>query len=144
MNNYLKTLDTKQLLNAKIKFKPIIDNGLPHLEVEFNGVRKYNNDLRHYLAIYVNFGILDSFELIVAMSKKQYAAKETAIVIEEFEIDGIDIIPYLNQATYHHDQSYDGPNNHYLAFNGVWTFKIDEPFYNWYHKASGQGWLLTP
>jgi hypothetical protein len=145
MHNYLKTLDTKQPLNAKVKFQPIVDNGLPHLEVECNGVRKYNNDLGHTLAIYINFGILEPFTLTVTMTGKKYSSEmETAIVIEEFVIEGFDLMPYLGQATYENDQNYDGPTNHYLAFNGVWSFKIDEPFYNWYHKASGQGWLLTP
>jgi hypothetical protein len=41
-------------------------------------------------------------------------------------IDGIEILPQY----------------HYLARNGVLT--IAEPFYNWYHRVSDQGWLLTP
>lgn len=41
-------------------------------------------------------------------------------------IDGIEILPkYL-----------------YLAENRV--LEIPEPFYRWYHRISGQGWLLTP
>jgi hypothetical protein len=145
MHNYLKTLDTKQVLKAKVKFQPIFDNGLPHLEVECNGVRKYNNDLGHTLAIYINFEMLETFELTVTMSGKKYSSeKETAIVIEEFVIEGFDIIPYLNQATYVNDQNYNGSTSNYIAFNGIWNFKIDEPFYHWIHKISGQGWLLTP
>jgi hypothetical protein len=34
------------------------------------------------------------------------------------------------------------PRYQYLAENGV--LKINEPFYCWYHRASGQGWLLNP
>ena len=34
------------------------------------------------------------------------------------------------------------PRYHYLINNG--TLTIAEPFYNWYHRVSGQGWLLTP
>jgi hypothetical protein len=41
-------------------------------------------------------------------------------------IDGIEILPQY----------------HYLAVNG--TLTINEPFYNWYHRILGQGWLLTP
>jgi hypothetical protein len=145
MHNYLKTLDTKQLLKAKIKFQPIFDNGLPHLEVECNGVHKYNNDLGHTLAIYINFGILEPFTLNIAMTGKKYSAeKETAIVIEEFVIDGFDVVPYLNQASYSNDQNYNGGTSNYLGFNGIWSFKINEPFYNWLHRNTGQGWLLTP
>ena len=34
------------------------------------------------------------------------------------------------------------PKYQYLADNGQLT--ILEPFYCWYHRLSGQGWLLTP
>ena len=34
------------------------------------------------------------------------------------------------------------PKYQHLANNGVLT--ISEPFYRWYHRVSGQGWLLTP
>lgn len=34
------------------------------------------------------------------------------------------------------------PKYSYLAING--QLIIDEPFYCWHHKVSGQGWLLTP
>jgi hypothetical protein len=34
------------------------------------------------------------------------------------------------------------PKYQYLVDNGKLT--ISEPFYRWYHRLSGQGWLLTP
>ena len=34
------------------------------------------------------------------------------------------------------------PKYHHLAVDGKLT--IPEPFYRWYHRVSGQGWLLTP
>jgi len=41
-------------------------------------------------------------------------------------VDGIEILPTYS----------------YLATNG--KLVIDEPFYRWYHRVSGQGWLLVP
>jgi hypothetical protein len=41
-------------------------------------------------------------------------------------VDGVEILP-----KYQH-----------LAVNDRLT--ISEPFYRWYHRVSGQGWLLTP
>ena len=41
-------------------------------------------------------------------------------------VDGVEILP-----KYRH-----------LAVNSRLT--IPEPFYRWYHRVSGQGWLLTP
>lgn len=34
------------------------------------------------------------------------------------------------------------PRYQYLAVDGKLT--IPEPFYRWYHRVSGQGWLLEP
>ena len=34
------------------------------------------------------------------------------------------------------------PKYSYLATDGL--VAINEPFYCWYHRVSGQGWLLTP
>jgi hypothetical protein len=34
------------------------------------------------------------------------------------------------------------PKYHYLVDNKILT--IQEPFYQWYHRISGYGWLLTP
>jgi hypothetical protein len=34
------------------------------------------------------------------------------------------------------------PQYCYLSVDGMLT--ISEPFYNWYHRVSAQGWLLTP
>jgi len=34
------------------------------------------------------------------------------------------------------------PKYQHLAVGGKLT--IPEPFYRWYHRVSGQGWLLTP
>ena len=41
-------------------------------------------------------------------------------------VDGIEILPRYQ----------------YLAVDGKLTTSV--PFYQWYHKVSGQGWLLTP
>lgn len=41
-------------------------------------------------------------------------------------VDGIDILPKFQ----------------YLAQNGQLT--ISQPFYQWYHQQSNQGWLLRP
>jgi hypothetical protein len=34
------------------------------------------------------------------------------------------------------------PQYRHLSVDG--TLTISEPFYNWYHRGSGQGWLLNP
>jgi len=46
--------------------------------------------------------------------------------LTELTIDGFDAIPFA----WHQDN--------------VWHFEIDQPFYQWRHQITGQGWLLRP
>jgi hypothetical protein len=48
------------------------------------------------------------------------------VATDTVTVDGVEILPKYQ----------------YLAVNGRLT--ISEPFYRWYHRVSGQGWLLTP
>jgi hypothetical protein len=50
----------------------------------------------------------------------EFAATDTVTV------DGVEILPRYQ----------------YLASDG--QLAITEPFYQWYHRVSGQGWLLKP
>ena len=69
-----------------------------------------------------------SLEVIVNNQKTTAELKEKFKfqAVDLVEIDGIEILPKYQ----------------YLAVNGVLV--IDEPFYCWYHRVSGQGWLLVP
>lgn len=56
----------------------------------------------------------------------------TAEVLK-FTIDSVDVLRYQHLAT--------PPGT---AVTSTWCIDIPEPFYRWYHRVSGQGWLLTP
>jgi hypothetical protein len=79
-----------------------------------------------------NFSDLLATELylVVSINKTVYSVGRDMLL--EFDatdtvtVDGVEILPKYQ----------------YLAVNGRLT--ISEPFYWWYHRASGQGWLLTP
>jgi hypothetical protein len=75
-------------------------------------------DTKLHLDVLVNNEVLD-FEVDVH-SILVFNAEDTV------SVDGIDVLP-----KYKH-----------LAENGVLV--VAEPFYNWYHKVTGQGWLLVP
>lgn len=66
---------------------------------------------------------------VVVNGQIQTAGLHDALTFNENDsvsVDGIEVLPaYKN-----------------LAVNKV--LKISEPFYQWYHRASGQGWLLSP
>lgn len=65
--------------------------------------------------------VINNAELSVGLND-HLVFKAADVVI----IDGIEILPRYR----------------YLTANDQLT--IAEPFYCWYHRVSGQGWLLTP
>lgn len=65
--------------------------------------------------------VINGVEKISALREPLWFYEDSKV-----EIDGIEILPKYR----------------YLAENGV--LSINEPFYCWLHRVSGQGWLLTP
>jgi hypothetical protein len=53
-----------------------------------------------------------------------------------------DVLTFLSSDTVTVDQIEILPKYLYMAADG--KLIISEPFYRWYHRASGQGWLLEP
>ena len=57
----------------------------------------------------------------------------SGIEIEKFNVNGIEILP-----KYQHLSS---SKKCYIDQYDTWRFDIPAPFYVWYHKISGQGWI---
>lgn len=74
--------------------------------------------------------LVTKLELNVAVNGTEHAASlhdTLSFSIDDIVvIDGIEILPKYS----------------YMAADG--KLIISEPFYRWYHRASGQGWLLEP
>jgi len=89
--------------------------------------------------------LLEPVSIKILMFNKQYSElHETGIAIELLQIDQINLAPnYSQQISYVNDQQ-QPIQAFYLGYNGIWRFNIDEPFYRWWHRVSGQGWLLEP
>jgi hypothetical protein len=88
--------------------------------------------------------LLDNIDIVIKLYNKEYSAdNETAVIIDNISIDDIDIVPKFDYlAKYVNDHNNNNPTS-YLGFNGTWQLNIDQPFYRWLHKHTGQGWLLT-
>ncbi len=126
MKNFLDLLDIEitSALNVKILFRATenID---------------YYVKINEYAITSQNFQCtLDLLTPIVFIFNIRDINEGEYIEIIEFSINGIELFPI-----YQHLSS-NGSN--FIAQTGSWSFKIDRPFYQWYHQISGQGWLLTP
>jgi hypothetical protein len=145
MKNFSELLDTDLRIDIKISLSVISDNGYPRCKVSVNDLTQYNDSMFESLAVESTVRLLDPIRIVIEMSGKNHSReKETAIVIDSVTIDGFEILPnWTHLAQYENERCIDSPTS-YLGFNGVWSLQINEPFYHWRHRITGQGWLLSP
>lgn len=149
MNNYLDQLVTKDIkLSVHLELEPVMHNGAPELSVLINNINYYQGPVHDVVAIDTTVSLLDPLSVTLTMSGKTYCeTAETAVIVKSLQVDQIDLTHFYQHCvsciTYQNDQNvnYQG---FYLGFNGAWQFKLDRPFYQWWHVVSGQGWLLEP
>ena len=142
MNNFLDLLATDQSLQLHLKLVPV---GQPNIQVCVDHTVIFQGVLTKTKILDLTAPLLIAFDITVQLKDKIYSsAQETAVIVEEFSIDHLQIIPDHTQlATYDNDHNYCDPTN-YLGFNGTWRLQIPCAFYQWLHKITGQGWLLAP
>lgn len=76
-------------------------------------------------------GLFDNISLRVNLL--DFEEGTSGVEIEYFGINGLEVLPkYQHLAT--------KPTN-YIDFYGEWSFEINEPFYVWYQRITGQGWI---
>jgi len=103
-----------------------------------NGAVLGQNNLTYHVEL------LRPFSITIELYNKHYTTEyETAVIIKRLSIDNIEMVPkYDYLAEYINDHNNNNPTS-YLGFNGRWTLTIDRPFYQWLHRVTAQGWLLS-
>lgn len=141
MKTYSDLQDIDQLINVKINLRPV---GSPDVIAEINQNRSEHTGLTTPITVEYRVGLLDNIDIVIKLRNKEYSTNnETAVIIDNIAIDDIDIVPKFDYlATYVNDHNNNNPTS-YLGFNGTWQLNINQPFYRWLHKHTGQGWLLT-
>lgn len=140
MKTYSDLQDIDQVIDIKINLRPI---GRPNISAGINHDFSDYTGLSVPVTLDYRVGLLDNIDIIIKLYDKEYSIdNETAIIIDNIVIDNISIVPKFDYlAEYANDHNNNNPTN-YLGFNGTWRLNIDQPFYHWLHKHTGQGWLL--
>lgn len=140
MNNYsdLQAIDYR--LHCRLELMPV---GTPEVTVLINGING-GGKLFKSVVFDVWIDLMKPFSIEIELKNKTYTTDyETAVIIQQLQIDDIDLVPRFDYlANYSNDHNNNDPTS-YLGFNGKWTLTIDRPFYQWLHQVSGQGWLLS-
>jgi len=134
----LQAIDSE--LHCHLELEPV---GTPEVAVIINDVYG-GGKLFKSVVFDVKIDLLQPFTIEIELKNKIYSMDyETAVVIKQLQIDGIDLVPKFDYlATYRNDNDNNDPTS-YLGFNGKWTLTFDRPFYHWLHEHTGQGWLIS-
>lgn len=145
MKNFSELLATETVIPVSVAIEPITYNGDPHAWIVINGLTVYRNSLSFPISVTVDIPLLEPIDIEIGMSDKIYNEQaETAVIIKSICIDNFEIVPnYTQWAQYQNERDFNSPTS-YLGFNGTWRLSTAEPFYQWHHRITGQGWLLEP
>jgi hypothetical protein len=140
----MKTYSDLQAINQRllchVELEPV---GTPEVAIIIAGV--YGGGKLFQPAVFdISTDLFEPFTVEIELKNKTYTTEyETAVIIKQLQIDGIDIVPRFDYlAVYDNDHNNKNPTS-YLGFNGKWTLTFDRPFYQWLHQATGQGWLIS-
>jgi hypothetical protein len=142
MKNFLDLLATDLRLDFELTVEPV---GTPDTEIWINQQLIHQGCLLAPISIQEQLPLLSELLVLIKLKNKIYSLdSESAIVINQLSIDGFGIVPMWTQlARYTNDHHVDSPTA-YLGFNGEWKLEINQPFYQWRHQVTGQGWLFQP
>lgn len=146
MKNFSDLLATNDTdIAVHVRIRAISDNGDPYCYVTVNQHVLYDGLMSGKFDLDSRVKLTDNILIQIGMKDKKYSAeKETAIVIESILIDGHEMIPAFTHLSHYENEREHTGFVSTLGFNGTWKLSIDAPFYQWYHRASNQGWLLEP
>lgn len=145
MKTFSDLLDTDQSVTLSITLDVISNNGYPAATIRVNDMITDFIQLTAKSKVWWKLDLHQPIDIEIIMHNKEYDEhKETAVIIESISVDGFEIVPnWTHLAEYNSERGPQGPTS-YLGFNGSWRLNIDQPFYRWRHRVTGQGWLLEP
>lgn len=145
MKNFLDLLATRPRIDVSLNLRPISDNGDPCCRIKINNKVMYQGLLHQDIKLNTSVALKENISIEVSLQNKNYhPTQETALIIQDLMIDDFNVVPdWTHLASYQNDHAVSSPTS-YLGFNGTWHLCIDQTFYLWRHRVTGQGWLLLP
>jgi hypothetical protein len=142
MKNFSDLLATDLHLDLVLIAEPV---GIPDVEIWINQQLIQQGLISAPVAVSTQLPLLSGFSIMVKLKNKVYTAEsETAVMLTKLSIDGFDIIPqFTHLAQYTNDHAFTEPTA-YIGFNGEWRLEVTNPFYQWHHEITSQGWLFQP
>jgi hypothetical protein len=145
MKNFLDHLATTDLsIQVRVVLRPHFDRIPPRYRLEINQ-QQVSGVLHSEIEFQGRVALLDPVNLEIQLLDKDYNDDHTtAVIVASVSIDGQELMPdFCHLAQYENDHGAEQATDH-LGYNGLWRLVIDDCFDRWWHRQSGQGWLLEP
>jgi hypothetical protein len=108
-----------------------------NIELKSHGVVEYEASLNDQVfsdSIETTIHIFSPINFDIYL--KEFVEGTSGVEIVKFTVNELEILPLY--------QHHANPPTNYIDTLGQWTMHIPNPFFQWYHKVSGQGWLIVP
>lgn len=66
----------------------------------------------------------------------EFTEGSSGVEVVKFTVNELEVLPLYQHLA--------NPPTNYIDSLGRWTMHIPNPFFQWYHTISGQGWLIIP
>lgn len=145
MKNFLDHLATTDLsLCVRVVLRPHFQSHPPCYRMTVNH-QQVSGTLHSEIEFVGRIDLLDPVNLEIELLDKNYDVDHTtAVIVASVSVDHEELMPrFCHLAHYENDKGQGGATDH-LGYNGVWRFVMDDCFDRWWHRQSGQGWLLEP
>jgi hypothetical protein len=135
----------QQDIDISLALKPCESKIKPKIVVKINEHVLFEGILNNAQILPHTMDLMSSISISIELMNKDYRhGSESGVIIDSLKIDCFELIPsWTHLFSYNNDHANNDPTNH-LGYNGTWSLNINEPFYRWQHKITGQGWLLEP
>lgn len=113
-------IDTRDQLQVRLVIEP---HGSIHYRMRLNGHLISELDTTYNLSLFS----------VVKLRCEIFDTVQGAVEIKLLSINGQEVLPRYQHLAI--------PSTAWINQPGSWEFSIDKPFYPWFHKISGQGWV---
>jgi hypothetical protein len=143
MKTFCDLLATDLTIKIEIELRPEFELSPPRVTVMVNQHQE-TFVLARPRHMQFELLLLDSIDLVVQVESTDQIDPRRGVEISRLDIDHKALMPHHCRLAELSDNLVQyAPTNH-IVQHGQWRFRIDRPFYQWYHDISGQGWLLKP
>lgn len=128
MKTFYEIADIKDTITMMVEIKFKTHEGDPIVFLKLNSPFGVKLDINNQQpGVWDNIPLMDPIDIEMSVTGG-------SVHIESLTVDGFEVIPKYQHLA--------DPQTAFLNDGEHWTLNIPAPFYPWYHKITGHGWII--